>query len=135
MPSSISIRWFARCAACPRWSRPLHRDGDPEATVYAGAIVFLDDYGADNGATRLVPGSHRDPALGEDAAITLEGQAGDILVFDPNLLHGGGINTSGPPRRSLLVTWAVERLRADLAPTAELRGVRMDLAETFAPTG
>lgn len=113
-------------------AQPLHRDGEPGATLYAGAIVFLDDYAASNGATRLVPRSHRDPTLGEAQAVTLEGCAGDVLVFDPNLLHGGGENRSGAARRSLLLTWALFELRESLAATAALRGVRMDLGETFA---
>lgn len=104
----------------------LHRDGEAGATAYAAAMVFLDDYGPANGATRVVPGSHHDPGLDERAALTLSGKAGDIVVFDPNVLHGATTNTSGAARRSLLVSYAAETVREDLSASETLRGVRMD---------
>ena len=105
-------------------AQPLHRDGDAGATTYAAAMVFLDDYGPANGATRVIPGSHRDPDA--TAALTLSGKAGDIVVFDPNVLHGATTNTSGAARRSLLVSYAAETARDDLSASEALRGVRMD---------
>lgn len=103
----------------------LHRDGD-DAASYAAAMVFLDDYGPANGATAVVPGSHRDLSLGAASALILTGAAGDIVVFDPNLLHGATTNASGAPRRSLLISYAAESARAAMTATESLRGVRMD---------
>lgn len=109
----------------------LHRDGTPDGPAYAAAMVFLDDYGPDNGATQVVPGSHlggeHDPAT----AIVVSGVAGDILALDFNVLHGATTNHSGVRRRSLLVSYADLRLREDLRITRELRGVRMDDSEVF----
>lgn len=107
----------------------LHRDAQGAEHPFAIAMVFLDDYGSHNGATRLVPGSHR----GEDLAgpVILEGKAGDIVIMNANILHGATTNHSGEPRRSLLVTYADARLRAELARTERLRGVRMDTSEVF----
>ncbi|HVR91239.1 MAG TPA: phytanoyl-CoA dioxygenase family protein [Novosphingobium sp.] len=102
----------------------LHRDGDAGATSYAAAMVFLDDYGPANGATCVIPGSHRSSAAVQ--SLTLSGKAGDIVVFDPNLLHGATTNTSGARRRSLLISYAVESVRETLAASEPLRGVRMD---------
>lgn len=120
----------------------LHRDLSarrPGDTV--NALVFLDDYGPHNGATRLVPGSHRPgpdaPALAVDddnGAVQLAGNAGDILVFDADLAHAASLNASGARRRSLLVCYLAEGLYASHLETAALRAVRMDTRDRFDPT-
>ncbi|BCA27832.1 phytanoyl-CoA dioxygenase family protein [Metapseudomonas otitidis] len=117
----------------------LHRDFSAERpgdTV--NALVFLDDYGPDNGATRLIPGSHR-PDLAappvdfddESHAIQLSGSAGDILVFDADLIHAGSLNRLGSRRRTLLVAYFAAPLYAQHQATAALRYVRMEPVEYF----
>jgi ectoine hydroxylase-related dioxygenase (phytanoyl-CoA dioxygenase family) len=105
-----------------------------------GALAFLDDFGPDNGATRLIPASHRPNA--EEAArsehdesqvIQIAGQAGDILVFDVDLLHAASLNPSGAHRRSLLINYAAEGLYDAHQQTAALRQVRMDTSARYAP--
>lgn len=113
----------------------LHRDGSADGALYAAAMAWLDDYGADNGATKVVPGSHADPALDGANAQVIEGKAGDLLLLDPNLLHGATRNASGAPRRSLLISFAALATRDGHAPTEALRGVRMDTSEVFVPAG
>jgi hypothetical protein len=116
----------------------LHRDGpDPTLTETVSALVFLDPYGAENGGTRVLAGTHagagRQAAAGVEhpEATVLSGDAGDILVFDPNLLHGATRNTSGARRRSLLVTYALLSLREDWEQTRAIRNVRMPTDEVF----
>jgi ectoine hydroxylase-related dioxygenase (phytanoyl-CoA dioxygenase family) len=109
----------------------LHRDGTPDGPSYAAAMVFLDDYGPDNGATQVAPGSHRGSESEPAAAIVLSGQAGDAIAFDFNVLHGATSNSSGAPRRSLLVSYADLCLRDELRETRAIRGVRMDDSEVF----
>lgn len=121
----------------------LHRDLSAERpgdTV--NAIAFFDDFGPDNGATRLLPGSHR-PAPGEtrvhpdaeQCAHYLSGCAGDIFVFDADLLHAASVNRSGARRRSILIGYFAEQLYAAHLQTAQLRGVRMDTSERFSAEG
>ena len=69
----------------------------PEYALTANSLWLLDDFAADNGGTRLVPGSHRsrrrpvpDPAAHPDA-VTILAPAGSLL-----LLHGGLWHASGP---------------------------------------
>lgn len=119
----------------------LHRDLSeqrPGDTV--NALVFFDDYGPDNGATRLIPGTHRPhgdderiEADDESRAFHVAGNAGDILIFDADLLHAGSRNTSGARRRSLLIGYFAEPRFAAHMKTAALRGIRMDNSERFEP--
>ncbi|SDD58436.1 phytanoyl-CoA dioxygenase family protein [Aquimonas voraii] len=117
----------------------LHRDlceQRPGDTV--SALAFFDDFGPHNGATRLIPGTHRpacrdtpiDPAL-DAISRQVEGRAGDILVFDADLIHGASRNHSGDRRRSILIGYFAEPRRASHQKTAHLRSVRMDTSERF----
>lgn len=117
----------------------LHRDLSakrPGDTV--NALAYFDDYGPGNGATRIVPGSHR-PAPGEppidvndeSRSMQLSGLAGDILVFDADLLHAGSVNLTGARRRSILACYFSESLFASHLETAKLRNIRMDTTERF----
>lgn len=120
----------------------LHRDLSaqrPGDTV--NALAYFDDYGPENGATRIVPGSHR-PGRGEppfdfndeSRSVQLSGSAGDILVFDADLVHAGSLNVVGARRRSILIGYFAEPLYASHLETAHLRSVRMDTADRFDPS-
>lgn len=120
----------------------LHRDLSalrPGDSV--NALAYLDDYGPGNGATRIVPGSHR-PAReaapfdfnDESLSVQLSGAAGDILVFDADLVHAGSLNATGARRRSMLISYFSEPLYASHLETASLRGIRMDSSERFDPS-
>ncbi len=102
----------------PYWYVAVGEDAQDVIT----AIVFLDDATADNGAVRVIPGSHRigpvrrdpdDPTrfLTDPAAIdpreeiVLEVQAGSVLWFGSFLVHRSSPNTSGRHRRALLPSW------------------------------
>lgn len=106
-----------RCPQPGHGSQKLHTDDvpklDPGPERVVTAIIALCDFTADNGATRIVPGSHRRPDL-QNAAGDLEshpeerllvGGAGTAFVFSGHLLHSGTQNRSGEPRPALQVCW------------------------------
>ncbi|MFO1412333.1 MAG: phytanoyl-CoA dioxygenase family protein [Burkholderiales bacterium] len=93
-------------------------------------------------ATRLVPGSHR-PAPGEppfdfmdeSRSVQISGEAGDILVFDADLVHAASRNADGTRRRSILGSYQAESWYPAHLATAALRGIRMAISDRFAPDG
>lgn len=121
----------------------LHRDLSAQRPGdTAIALAYFDDYGRANGATRIVPGSHQsatgDPSFNfddESRSVQLSGAAGDILVFDADLVHAGSLNPTGARRRSILIGYFAEPLYPSHLATASLRSVRMDTTDRFGPTG
>jgi ectoine hydroxylase-related dioxygenase (phytanoyl-CoA dioxygenase family) len=85
----------------------------PRATVkpfmVMTAIWMLDDFTIDNGATRIVPGSHTiteplakmlaQPLARHPREIVITGRAGSVLIFNGHLWHSGRKNESDGPRR------------------------------------
>lgn len=95
----------------------LHRDAadtvQGERATVVTAIMALVDFTENNGATRLVPGSHltNEPAerykgrRSSPDEIVLTGPAGTAFVFSGHLLHSGTENRSGDARPALQVLW------------------------------
>ena len=99
------------------FDQPLHADGgalpDQRGFWVCNLLFMLDDFTADNGALRLVPGSHRagklpaealaDPLAPHPQQILVTGRAGDVLVLNSHLWHGGLANTTSQRRLALHV--------------------------------
>jgi ectoine hydroxylase-related dioxygenase (phytanoyl-CoA dioxygenase family) len=88
----------------------LHRDGMLDRRIpfptHINSMWMLDDFTVENGATRVVPGSHlweEEPAPDQvyAAEVQATGAAGSVAVFDSRLFHAGGANHSSGPRRGL----------------------------------
>ena len=77
------------------------------------AVVALCDFTPDNGATSVIPGSHRRPDLQRRSGsleyhpdeLVLTGPAGTAFVFCGHLLHRGTRNRSTASRPALQVSW------------------------------
>ncbi len=105
----------SRAALPGQGHQPLHADWGgpvpPGGYQVCNSIWLLDDFTADNGATRVVPGSHRsgrparealpDPAAAHPDEVQLVAPAGTVVIFNSHLWHGGTQNRSGRPRRAL----------------------------------
>ena len=89
-------------------AQPLHADTQllplprPHMPITLNAIWALSDFTEENGATRIVPGSHRldrAPDYGRDyETVAATMPAGSIMLFDSALWHGAGSNRSGRRR-------------------------------------
>jgi len=110
--SSLNVR-----SADPNsdWVQPLHIDGgglpDERGYYVCNSIWLLDDFTSDNGATRLIPGSHRwnqkpsdvlaDLTAPHPQEILVTERAGTVVVMNSHLWHGGTANRTGKPRRAM----------------------------------
>jgi ectoine hydroxylase-related dioxygenase (phytanoyl-CoA dioxygenase family) len=77
-----------------------------EKPLVANVLFMLDDFTEPNGATRVVPGSHRVRELrswAPEETVAAEAPAGSVMVFDGRLAHGTGANrTESEVRRAVL---------------------------------
>jgi ectoine hydroxylase-related dioxygenase (phytanoyl-CoA dioxygenase family) len=90
---------------------PLPR---PHQDVVLNTMWALDDFTEANGATRVVPGSHRwADRLPRDPhdTVTITMPAGSVLFILGTLWHGGGANTTDRPRLGVLLEYAAGWLR------------------------
>ncbi len=90
---------------------PLPR---PRPPFIANTLIALDEFHEANGATRLIPGSHRLTEQVSNGAefICAEMPAGSLLVFDGALWHaGGGNRTTNQRRRSINFNFNLSWLR------------------------
>jgi ectoine hydroxylase-related dioxygenase (phytanoyl-CoA dioxygenase family) len=110
--SSLNVR-----SANPHsdWVQPLHVDGgfipDERGYCVCNSVWMLNDFTTENGATRLIPGSHRwhrqpadvlqDLTAPHPEEILLTGKAGAVVVMNAHLWHGGTANRTNQPRRAL----------------------------------
>jgi len=96
-----------------RHGQRFHRD----VRTYTGSfhlmlnmLVMVDDFTVENGATKVVPGSHlgrerpSDEYL-EQHAIRVTGLAGTIMLFDSNLWHSAAPNNTSSQRMALTLTF------------------------------
>jgi ectoine hydroxylase-related dioxygenase (phytanoyl-CoA dioxygenase family) len=97
------------------WVQPLHCDvgavPDEKGFWVCNVIWLLDDFTADNGTTRFVPGSHQtgklpqevlaDPAAPHPEEKLLIEKAGTVVVMNTHMWHGATANRTAHHRRAL----------------------------------
>lgn len=92
-------------------AQPLHEDTQqiplqrPRPPIALNAMWALSEFTEANGATRIIPGSHRydsPPPFGvELPTVPAEMPAGSIMLFDSQLWHAGGTNRTSARRYAL----------------------------------
>lgn len=93
--------------------------------VMLQVVWMIDGFTSSNGATKLVPGSHRAPEAVPPAGrhipyvLAPTGPAGSVLIFNGQCWHGGGANESQSRRRAIFGHYRVGpwmRFQTDPAP-------------------
>jgi ectoine hydroxylase-related dioxygenase (phytanoyl-CoA dioxygenase family) len=101
-------------------AQPIHADDQviplekPHAPIVCNSMWALTDFTEANGATRLVPGSHRKPSPeygGTYKTIAAEMPKGSVLIWDGALWHGGGANTTGERRTGIAMNYCAGFIR------------------------
>lgn len=117
----------------------LHRDDIvypipwPHQQVVLNTMWALDDFTADNGATVIVPGSHRsapDDMPPPDDVITATMPAGSVMFYVGTVWHGGGANRTDQRRLGVILEYAASWLRAQ---ENHVTAVPVEVMRTLAP--
>ncbi len=119
-------------------AQPIHEDTQliplprPHIPITVNAIWALTDFTAENGATRIIPGSHKrdhSPEYGKayDAEIATM-SSGSVMLFDSALWHGAGANSSNARRFafSCAYCWGWMRQQENLQ-----LGIPREIAQRF----
>ncbi len=86
----------------------------PHPPLIVNTLIALDPFTRENGATEVVPGSHRwtDRVNPEVPTMTVEMPAGALLLWEGALWHrGGGNSTANEHRRSINVNFNLAWLK------------------------
>jgi ectoine hydroxylase-related dioxygenase (phytanoyl-CoA dioxygenase family) len=110
--SSLNMR-----SANPRSSsvQPFHVDmgllPDEKGYAVCNCVWMLDDFTLENGALRVIPGSHNwgkkpqdempDPYASHPQELLVTGRAGTVVVMNAHAWHGGTANRTDKERRAL----------------------------------
>ena len=112
----------------------LHRDEavwsdvpQPHPELQLASVIACVDFTRDNGATRVVPGSHRwpdrqlspveqitqSPPPTDDQIAYAEMAAGSAVVYLGGTIHGGGANVTEVERRGIHLSYCLGWLRTE----------------------
>jgi ectoine hydroxylase-related dioxygenase (phytanoyl-CoA dioxygenase family) len=121
-------------------AQPIHADDQllplpkPHVATVCNTMWALTDFTEENGATRIIPGSHlRDhsPAYGsEHPSIPAEMPRGSVLVWHGSLWHGGGANRSDAVRVGIAMNYCAGWVRQQ---ENQQLGIPREIARGFSP--
>ncbi|EAU29533.1 predicted protein [Aspergillus terreus NIH2624] len=104
---------------------------DPQLSL--SCLVALTEFTEENGATRLIPGSHlwdsAHPAPSPDQTVPAIMQPGEAILFLGSLFHGGGENRTENVRRGL----GMSLIPCQFTPYSSHMHVPRTIIETMTP--
>ena len=120
--------------------QPLHADDQliplpkPHAPLVCNTMWALTDFSDENGATRLIPGSHKadcspNPFETHDT-IPAEMPAGSVMVYHGSLWHGGGANRTSERRIGVAMNYCAGYVRQQ---ENQQLGIPREIAKSFSP--
>ncbi|KAI9024151.1 hypothetical protein DFJ74DRAFT_720114 [Hyaloraphidium curvatum] len=103
-------------------AQPLHYDCSyiriprPRRAVLVNVFWAIDDYSAQNGGTKMIPGSHlwgqdRLPDPAKDPIVPTAMPKGSCVIFYSTTWHAGGANKTSKPRMALGVLYGEPFIR------------------------
>lgn len=120
--------------------QPLHADDQvmplerPHVPTVCNTMWALTDFTEENGATRLVPGSHRwdhAPDYGQEyETVPAEMPRGSVLVWHGSLWHGGGANRTDQRRYGVAMNYCAGWVRQQ---ENQQLGIPLDTVREFEP--
>jgi ectoine hydroxylase-related dioxygenase (phytanoyl-CoA dioxygenase family) len=121
-------------------AQPIHADDQliplpkPHVPIVCNTMWAITDFTDENGATRVVPGSHlRDssPELGASYdSVPAVMSRGSVLVYHGSLWHGGGDNRSGERRVGMAMNYCAGWIRQQ---ENQQLGIPLEIARGFSP--
>jgi ectoine hydroxylase-related dioxygenase (phytanoyl-CoA dioxygenase family) len=118
-------------------AQPIHADDmvipldKPHRPIVCNSMWALTNFTDENGATRMVPGSHRaqNPEYGgKYETLAAEMPKGSVLIWDGALWHGGGANTTSARRTGIAMNYCAGFIRQQ---ENQQLGLTPQLVKTF----
>ncbi|VTU15148.1 phytanoyl-CoA dioxygenase family protein [Variovorax sp. RA8] len=110
------------------WHRDLPYQHFVSTTPLAiNALFCMDDFTADNGATFVLPASHRNgpfpsPGHVRKNAVQVEARAGQFILLDCMAFHSGGYNRSSRARRAVNHVYTIPYFKQQIKIAGVLDG-------------
>jgi len=121
-------------------AQPIHADDQlmplakPHAPTVCNTMWALTDFTEANGATRIIPGSHKadcSPVYGQHYdSIPAEMSAGSVLVWHGSLWHGGGANRTDERRVGIAMNYCAGYIRQQ---ENQQLGIPLETVQRFSP--
>src|SRR3954467_12388174 len=121
-------------------AQPIHADDQlipitkPHVPTVCNSMWALTDFTEENGATRIIPGTHiadSSPSYGEHYdSIPAEMPKGSVLIWHGSLWHGGGANRTTERRVGIAMNYCAGWIRQQ---ENQQLGIPRDVARRFSP--
>jgi ectoine hydroxylase-related dioxygenase (phytanoyl-CoA dioxygenase family) len=120
-------------------AQPIHRDDGvypvarPHRELVLNTMWALDDFTTENGATIVIPGSHRwidDRPTADTKTFQAVVPAGSVMLFVGSIYHGGGANQTDRPRLGVILEYCAGWVRPQ---ENHILGVPKEIVATLDP--
>jgi ectoine hydroxylase-related dioxygenase (phytanoyl-CoA dioxygenase family) len=96
-----------------------HQHFTSSRPLAVSALFCLDDFTAENGATLVLPGSHKQEAFPSDSVVgviqaQITAPAGSFIVLDSMIFHSGGVNRTARERRAVNQVFSIPLIKPQI---------------------